>query len=304
GWQNEHSDNNKKWLEFTFDVPENASTDNYVFYVQIDPEHTLEEVHESRMDSAGKILDSGGNNEGYFSFHTTSMQEAQQLAAKRNVKASSAAPRVLSSRGTIYQAVSVNPSENAEGAVYSSTRGLDTLSIMSMFEEREGLDFRELLEVFRKGLSNGDGDADVLKAEDDTTYPVTIDITYDGDEYYPEAYLCGYNYKNGTLDENGSGEVDHSYMDYMISLVPHTTTTVVINLDKQYMDYINGTGFEIVVPALSGSGSNPEPEPAPEPDPESDNIIGSSGGGGCDSGFTALSLGILISALILRKKSR
>ncbi|MBQ3450215.1 MAG: hypothetical protein IJG34_10015, partial [Synergistaceae bacterium] len=167
--------------------------------------------------------------------------------------------------------------------------------------DREGLDLLELLQVFGNGLSNGDGDADVLKAKDDATYPVVIDITYNGDEYYPEAYLCGFNYKNGTLTA-GTGEVDHAYMDYMISLVPHTTTTVVINLDKQYMDYINGTGIEIVVPELSNS--EPSPEPEPEPDPESDNIIGSSGGGGCDSGFTALSLGILISALILRKKSQ
>ena len=303
GWSNAEN-KNKKWLDFTWTVPESADTGNYVFYVEIDPEHNLKEVHESRMDSAGKLLDSGGNNEGYFNFSITSLNDAVDLSARRNMTASmrAAAGRstpVLSSRGTIYQAVSVSPSENAEGAVYSSTRGLDTLSIMSMFEEREGLDFEELLEVFRKGLSNGDDDADVLKAKDDETYSVVIDITYNGDEYYPEAYLCGYNYKNGTLTA-GTGEVDHAYMDYRISLVPHTTTTVVVNLDKQYLDYINGTGFEIVVPELSGS----EPEPEPEPEPESDNIIGSSGGGGCDSGFTALSLGILISALILRKKSQ
>lgn len=303
GWQNGYSDNNKKWLEFTFDVPEDASTDNYVFYVQIDPEHKLQEVHESRMDSTGKLLDSGGNNEGYFSFHITSLEEAQGLA-NRKIKASSAAPRALSSRGTIYRAVSKNPSGNSEGEVFSSEGGLDSINIMSVFEETEGLDLLGLLAVFGEGYSNGEEDADALKADDDATYPIVMDITYNGDEYYPEAYLCGFNYKAGTLTAGVGGEVDHAFLDYKIALVPHTTTTVVINLDKQYMDYFNGTGFEIVVPELSNSGKyNPdtEPEPYPEPDPTPVNHVGSPGGG-CDTGFAVSGLMILMSALIFRKK--
>ena len=95
-------------------------------------------------------------------------------------------------------------------------------------------------------------------------------------------------------------------MDYRISLVPHTTTTVVMNIDKHYMDYVNGTGFEIVVPGLSDSENyrtesdiNPETEPETEPV----NRVGSSGGG-CDTGFAVSGLVILMSALIFRKKSR
>ena len=84
------------------------------------------------------------------------------------------------------------------------------------------------------------------------SYPVVIDVRYDGEEYYPEAYLRGYNYKAGTQ------EVDHVFLNYRLALVPHTTTQIVFNLDKSYMDYENGTGFEIVVPEIEAEAVREE----------------------------------------------
>ena len=72
--------------------------------------------------------------------------------------------------------------------------------------------------------------------------------------YYPESYLCGYNFKAWILSDGGiateSVEVE--------SCIPEpqsgtdTTTQFMFNINKSYMDYVNGTGVETVVPAISG----------------------------------------------------
>ena len=275
-------------------------------YVHIDSDKKLEEVHESRMDTAGKLLDSGGNNEGYFDIHITSIKDAQSLKVRKNTKASVRASSVLSPRGTIYRAVCRNVSENAEGAVYSSAEGDETIEIMSQLGDTGALDFSDLLAFFgKRGYRNGDED-EALKAKDDETYPVVVDIIYTGDEYYPEAYLYGFNYKSGDI-ENG-GEVDHSFLKYKISLVTHTTNTVVVNLSKEYMDYENGTGFEIVVPELSGAMHSAYRNGSDETD-ESDettvNDIGlMSSSGGCDAGTGVFTAVLLTIALIPKKSER
>ena len=316
GWSNASSNSNKKWLEFTWKVPENAVTGDCVFYVQIDPGKQLPEVHESRMDSTGRILDSGGNNEGYFNFHITSLEDAQDLIARRKTRASVRASEVLSPRGTIYRVAGRNASGNAEGAVFSSESGIGKISAETTFDTIEGLDLLELLEVFGEGYSNGNSNEDILKANDDETYPLVIHITYEGDEYYPEAYFYGFNYKPGT--QNGDfSEVDHSFMEYRMALVPHTTSTLVVNVSKKYMDYINGTGFEIVVPALSDSASIYT---------VSDDYAGSTGddtggddsgeggvtpitgiessSGGCETGTGIFAALIFAGALLFRKQER
>ena len=279
---------------------------------------SLEEVHESRMDTAGNLLDSGGNNEGYFCFNITSAQEARQFVSN-SAKASSTAPRTLSSRGTIYRAVSRKPSGNAEGAVFSAENGLESITTNSIFEGIDWLDLLELLAVFGEGFSNGDDDNNVVVAENDTTYSIIMDITYDGDEYYPEAYLYGVNYKEGSLEYNGEGEVENSYMKYRISLVPHTTTTIVLNLSKEYMDYENGTGFEIVVPALSssyaknsynyddsGDDSGNDSNDDSNDYSDNDNFVSrsKSSGGGCETGAGILPAILLAFMMFSRAMKR
>ena len=303
GWDNNHSDNNKKWIEFTFKVPKDTEEGEYVFYVQIDPDKKLQEVHESRMDSAGNLLDLGGNNEGYFSFTITPYDKVRSSSS--GVNASVRASGAMSSRGTIYRAVSRKSSGNAEGAVFSSESGLGTISTMSTFGGVNGLDLPGLLAVFGEGYSNG-VDTETIKAEDDATYSIVMDITYDGDEYHPEAYLCGYNYKAGALD-SGDFEVDHLFLKYKIALVPHETTTVVINLSKEHMDYVNGTGFEIVIPELGESVRvDTREEGSSEAPSGEDNPITvlPSSSGGCETGTGIFAVMILAGAAILGKMKR
>ena len=313
GWSNASSNSNKKWLEFTWKVPENAVTGDCVFYVQIDPGKRLAEVHESRMDSAGRILDSGGNNEGYFNFHITSLFDAQDLAARKKTRASVKASGVVSPRGTIYRAVSRNASENG-GGVFSSEGGSDKISTMSTFGDLEGLDLRSLLGVFGEGYSNGEDNVETIRANDNETYPVVVNIKYEGDEYYPEAYFYGFNYKPGS--QNGDfSEVDHSFMQYRMALVPHTTSTLIINVSKEYMDFINGTGFEIVVPELSESatiytvsddyeGSTGD-DTGGDDSGESEPIrVLPSSSGGCETGTGIFAALIFAGALLFRKSGR
>ncbi|MBQ6920118.1 MAG: VCBS repeat-containing protein, partial [Synergistaceae bacterium] len=70
GWQN-GSSLNKGWAEFTWNVPEDLNDGMYYLYAQIDPEHGMIEVHESRLTSNDAVLDIGGNNEGHFRFYYT-----------------------------------------------------------------------------------------------------------------------------------------------------------------------------------------------------------------------------------------
>ena len=105
----------------------------------------------------------------------------------------------------------------------------------------------------------------------------------------------------------------HSFLEYKISLVPHTTNTVVVNLSKEYMDYVNGTGFEIVVPELSESvliahndefGGN-ESNGTDESGESTVNDIGVGGvgssSGGCEAGAGVLTAILLAITLILKK---
>ena len=309
GWDNYKSNNNKKWLEFTFNVPKGTTEGDYVFYVQIDPGNTLPEVHDSRMNSAGRLLDAGGNNDGYFCFHITSLEQARNYRNNSSANASVRASSVLSPRGTIYRAVSRRASGNGGGKVSSSESGYGMADVSVLFEDEDInenglLDYvtlQDLLDVFGDGLisSNGDESA-AIEAEDNTTYTVLVDIDYNGDEYYPEAYLYGVNYKAGSLD-SGDAEVSNAYMQYKISLVPHTKSQVVVTLSNEYMDYENGTGFEIVVPSLSGVIYNNE-EDYEEYSNGSPVSGTSSSSGGCEAGFTVL--GLMLPMLLFRKKSQ
>ena len=68
GWADDG--NNKAWarIEFTPELPDG----NYQLYAVIDPDNTIDEVHETR-DLA---VDPGGNNEGYFDFSVENVDTA------------------------------------------------------------------------------------------------------------------------------------------------------------------------------------------------------------------------------------
>ena len=78
GWK-DGSTENKGWAEFSYTFPVNTDLKSgaYEFYVEIDPNHGLEEVHESRYDDAGRVIDVGGNNEGHFPFELWGFDDRQ-----------------------------------------------------------------------------------------------------------------------------------------------------------------------------------------------------------------------------------
>ena len=246
--------NNRGWVSFTWTVPTNTAeldTGNYLFFVQIDPNKALAEVHESRLDyNTGEILDAGGNNEGYFKFSATSVSDVQKkLKSTKSSALRASSVKSLSPRGTIYRVAAGGTSR--AGEVFSAAEDTGAITANASFGNASGLGMNELFDVFNKGYtdtsSGRQGGAETIQASEDITYPVTITIDYNGDVFYPEAYLCGYNYKAGTK------EVDHGFLHYKIALIPHSSTTVTINLTKNLMDYENGTGFEIVVPEVAAA---------------------------------------------------
>ncbi|MBQ7666252.1 MAG: hypothetical protein IJS42_06010, partial [Synergistaceae bacterium] len=319
GWPN-----NKGWATFTWTVPEDMKTRNYIFFVQIDPpnpEHKINEVHESRLNADGSINDFCGNNEGYFNFSVISKEDLEEKAkVKAAIKAGTYKPE--HSDGVIYSAVYAKGQE-VDGEVRPAAEIIDRsgnitvdISIEGYGSDKEVVDFIEALWLI----------ATIAKVSPDTVVQAECTVTYDGDEFYPEVYLNGCNLKPGTLDQVAERdypveeEIANLFSTHRFSLVPHSTTTFMMNLKPGAIDFLNGAGFEFYVPELhaasvlaeiaesSKSESDTPEDDTPEDDtpeddtPEDDtsNVTRrKSSGGGCAMGFGALTL-IALSGLILR----
>ena len=313
---------NKDWAVFTWKIPESMATGDYIFFVQIDPEGKLEEVHDSRIDySTGNTIDVGGNNDGYFHFNVTSLSDVEKKNSTRAaIMAGSVKPE--HSDGVLFSTLY----RKGQGAVNGST-----VRPAIEIEDREGkikadIKFADLESdednvsfIMLLGLL-----ADSFDISPDKTVTFECSIRYDGDEYYPEAYLNGINLKPGVLEQAGEGfipsqdDIDSNFLVHKMALVPHTTTKFMMTLSPRGIDWENGAGFEIYVPELSGasvleeiansnepedSSENPEDSETPDTpdgsDKPSGSVPGSAGGGGCAMGFSALTL-IMLSGLALK----
>ena len=316
GWSNLESDNNKGWAEFDWDVPADLSTGHYRFYVQIDPENKLEEVHESRLNS-GNISDVGGNNEGYFNFDLTSLEDAVEEVKQRDqgVKASGAKRSSPVLYRTAYR--QGQGEENVAGAaqeIQDETGEVKTDVSVKIGEGQE-LELIYLLQLVANYY------ADELSL--DVTIPLKVTIEYNGDEYYHEAIFSGLNYKEGAFDRVGDDQtkltdddVQDAFFVYNTSLVPHSTNEFIMNIIPHYIDIENGAGFTITVPDLvetindteeenNDSGNDSGNDNSGNDNSDSDNKTpGSSGGGGCDAGFSVLAFGLVLSGLIVGRKRR
>ena len=313
---------NKDWAVFTWKIPESMATGDYIFFVQIDPEGKLEEVHDSRIDySTGNTIDVGGNNDGYFHFNVTSLSDVEKKNSTRAaIMAGSVKPE--HSDGVLFSTLY----RKGQGAVNGST-----VRPAIEIEDREGkikadIKFADLESdednvsfIMLLGLL-----ADSFDISPDKTVTFECSIRYDGDEYYPEAYLNGINLKPGVLEQAGEGfipsqdDIDSNFLVHKMALVPHTTTKFMMTLSPRGIEWENGAGFEIYVPEISGASvleeiansnepedSSEAPEDSETPDtPDgsdkpSGSIPGSSGGGGCTMGFGAFAL-IVLSGLALK----
>ena len=74
GWKND-SDNNKGTAIFEW-KPNLTSNKQYYFYVEIDPDNALDEVHEARYsEGSTTINDYGGNNTGFYPFYVYNVDD-------------------------------------------------------------------------------------------------------------------------------------------------------------------------------------------------------------------------------------
>ena len=156
------------------------------------------------------------------------------------------------------------------------------------------------------------------------SFPVECELEYTGEEYYPEAYFYGVNYKAGALDAVGGDyskisddAVNNYFMVDKLPLVPGKTVKFMLELHPGQIDWINGSGFELVVPELAAvkivhsddvEPSDPSTEPTTPTDPEEpeeDGVVGvSSTSGGCETGTGIFAAVILAGAAILGKMKR
>ena len=283
GWQN-GSRLNKGWAEFTWNVPDKLDDGTYYFYIEIDPSHSLTEVHESRLDANDTLVDIGGNNEGYFRFNYTA---PSTIVNKHNAKVSGAFKAAAhSGNGTIFR--TAYRRGDSEGRVSPASTVYDTTGTVSVNAKLDG---EEKIEV--PYLLPMLGEMPAVNSRD--AIPVECEITYNGNEYYPEAYFYGVRYTPGTLDSVYGNSIvsDDAVSEYFmvesLPLVPGKTVKFTMSLHPDDVDWENGSGFELVVPELTTAKVV-----------QSDGVGSTSGG--CESGFTALGLGLLLA--ILRKKSQ
>ena len=84
-------------------------------------------------------------------------------------------------------------------------------------------------------------------------------VTYNGDEYYPEVYLHGVNFKEGVRDQVSErgypvrDEVDSMFAVHRMALVPHTTTHFMMTITPRVIGFENGAGFEFYVPEIAAA---------------------------------------------------
>lgn len=267
GWINTE-DRNKGWVDFDW-TPDIASG-NYYFYVEIDPENQLEEVHESRLDENNNLRDCGGNNTGFYPFsvfnvETDNIHSANLLKAS-GIKAAADA-------------------EIPEGKI------LVTMKFM-------GSDNIDVLEAYLDS-----------QTEKDLPVPVTCEVMYEGDYIFPYITVTGYNYKEGTRDKYGDDysnvtneDIGETILHYSTSLFPGVPHEFTFMLAPSDIDKVNGVNFVLEIPSVEVETSHTFGESGESG--ESTRIGGpGSSGGGCDLGFSGLiMLGLSVLALKLRRR--
>ena len=311
GWKN-GTTLNKGWAKFTWDVPANLDDGQYYFYVQIDPEHKLKEVHESRVSDDGQIADVGGNNEAYYVFNYSSpgaLEAKQERQASASFRAAA-----HTGNGTILR--TAYRSGDEENGVNSAMSVYDTTGTVSLKAKVEGyddaIDILYLLSFIEDIVGTGSRDS----------FPVECELEYTGDEYYPEAYFYGVNYKPGALEavNNDYSKVSDDaisgyFMVDKLMLVPGKTVKFILELHPGQVDWINGSGFELVVPELTAakivdsddvdSGSSGGTDSGSGSGSGGTEVIGvGSTSGGCESGIGIFAALILAGAFISGKAER
>lgn len=302
GWDNlvnsvKDGTSNRGVVKFEWKIPESITDGNYYFYVDIDPNNAIKEVHESRMKSPTEVADCGGNNEGFFPFSVLHLTEAN---AKKIIGASSAAPT-----GVLY-ASSMN------GAVRASSKveQVPSLNTKVHFNGSENID--AVYEYLRQAkITSPDTDV-VIDCEVENVTAVI----------FPEAILYGLNIKPGEeyYRNNSDGAIEFNYAAFSnafvrhdMMLFPNDTTRFTFSVRPADIDFDNGAVFALIIPNMpitnSGNGEDNYPDPViddtpsenPDDDSTESNYHGSSSGG-CDMGFGSMVMISLAGLYVFMKR--
>ena len=303
GWDNvvnsvADGTSNRGVVNFDWTVPDSIEDGNYYFYVDIDPDNAIVEVHESRMKSPTEVADCGGNNEGYFPFSIFHLnaENAQKVA-----RGSSVAPN-----GVLYAS-----SVNGGGAVRASTEVEQTpkLNTKVRFNGSENID--SVYAYLRQAKIISPDDEVVIDCEVENVTAVV----------FPEVILYGLNLKPGEeyFRDNEDGETEFNYeafsnafLRHEMMLFPNDVTRFTFSVKPSDIDFDNNAIFALVIPNMpitnSGNGEGDYPEPVidddagEEPSEPSQTSGPGSSGGGCDVGFGSMIMISLAGLYALRKK--
>ena len=302
GWDNvvnsvADGTSNRGVVNFDWTVPDSIEDGNYYFYVDIDPDNAIVEVHESRMKSPTEVADCGGNNEGYFPFSIFHLnaENAQKVA-----RGSSVAPN-----GVLY-ASSVNGSVRASTEVEQ----IPQLNTKVRFNGSENID--SVYAYLRQAKITSPDDEVVIDCEVENVTAVV----------FPEVILYGLNLKPGEeyFRYNDDGETEfvyeafsNAFVRHEMMLFPNEVTRFTFSVKPSDIDFDNNAIFALIIPNMpitnSGNGEDDYPEPVIDDDSgtsgeessEETSRPGSSGGG-CDVGFGSMIMISLAGLYALRKK--
>lgn len=317
GWSNyanstKDGTSNRGVAVFEWTIPDNATTTdgNYYLYAEIDPDNTIQEVHESRMSADGKtVRDVGGNNEGYCRFAILRLTEKNMQQLPQYLKASSAG--LSASDRVIYASKFVKATEESIDIMdYLVPRVIDINGEVTV-KINGSDDITGVIQAIRQAKATNPDDPITLNAE----------ITNPTNTIFPELLLYGVNLESGNplLDFDDDGNIiaapafyQNAFVRESLSLFPGETLNLSFTVIPGDVDFVNGWGFFLyhAAPVIDKSYTNTFPDAVVDLTPSSsdasssggDPVIGSSSGG-CEAGFGGIAVIMLVGfGALIRKK--
>ena len=266
-WDNTKN-NNKGWADFNW-TP-NLKAGKYYFYVEIDPENKLKEVHEAKS-----ATDPGGNNTGFYPFSIFDADGKNYKAGQTDLKV----------KGSLYTAgISKFSGSTAHDVP-------DEINVTVKFNGSENLkDLQDYLDKASKDYGA------------DEIVPISCDIQYEGEYNFPYIDIYGFNLKPGIYDKKVGNnfsdliddDIDSYFMHHSTSMFTGEQGEFTFMVSPSMVDLDNGIIFILSIPyeAVAEdetlSGEDPlsisyfdDAETNTDTDTDIDNNITSSSGGGC-----------------------
>ena len=264
-WDNTKN-NNKGWADFNW-TP-NLKAGKYYFYVEIDPENKLKEVHEAKS-----AADPGGNNTGFYPFSIFDADGKNYKAGQTDLKV----------KGSLYTAgISKFSGSTAHDVP-------DEVNVTVKFNGSENLkDLQDYLDKASKDYGA------------DEIVPISCDIQYEGEYNFPYIDIYGFNLKPGIYDKKVGNnfsdliddDIDSYFMHHSTSMFTGEQGEFTFMVSPSMVDLDNGIIFILSIPyeavAEDETLSGEDPlsisyfdDAETNTDTDIYNNITSSSGGGC-----------------------